>query len=287
MQEATGGVVSEDVKAFLANLDDPKLQSAIKEAVQNKGLFRSYEFNQNVTFSLNQDDKTLSAGNNQIKREISVDAALQGDVPSRRVGDRFEHRFARDSDRVRDRISERFSGEGSTLPAGPNAGINSILSAADDGVGDVLRSALSAEGEDGNYAKVELTPENLKLNEGINLPVAMLLNHASKLKQNTDSNSKTNNRETHELTTDLKDLTKILSDYQKGRKPDSSDAATLAKFGMDLKDGKIINKGTGQALTPDQVVKLRDATKATETSFTGFRVLDENKIALHAKNLGI
>lgn len=280
VQEATGGTVSEDVKAFIANLDDPQLQSAIKEAVQKKGLFRSYEFNQNVSFSLNQDDNTLAVGNNQITREVSVDDALQGRTPERRLGDRHEHRFARDSDRVRDRIAERMSAEASTLPEGPNVGINSILSAADDGVADVLQSALSAEGEDGNYTKVELTPENLKLNEGINLPVALLLSHASKLKQVTDSNSKNNNREIHDLTVDLKDLTKILNHYQKGNKPDASDLETLSKFGLAVKDGQIINKGTSQTLTPDQVIKLRDASKATETSFTGFRVLDENKIAL-------
>lgn len=258
------GQISEDEQLLLANLDNGSVQAALRDAVEPRSLgIRRFDFDQEVSFSLNTEDLTLKVGDTQVN--------LADDIAHIETRRELRFDFGRRSDNVRQEVVAGLDGsEGSSFS---NVGINNVTRATQNasGAGELIRTALEA----GKGQSVDLSSiENLNVDQGLNLTYSLIIAKASQVTQSENYGKRAKALE------ELNDVKGIIKDIERGKAPNAKEIQQLQQLGLDFKEGQLINTVTKQALTPAEMADLRLTLHSVDKAFRGLRLFDENKLTL-------
>lgn len=290
------GTISAEELSLIAQLDRPATQSALAAAVEGKGsAFKHYEFDQQVAFRLDsQDDSLLVEG-----EEIKVSAALAGPVSSdsadnhgdaaqdavtdaelRDAGShddtpgrpRLKLVLGRRADQVRENLSARAAGRDDKSTFLANVGINNLTRSTGKNAGSVaelIQQALAAD----KHERVDLSSlASLDPQQGLNMTYSLLVAKTSKLANSAHKNERI------ELRKEIKGFDQVLRDLGKGKTPDQEGIRQLNAFGLDVEDGKLINRASAATVTAEELADLRATTRSILQAFDSINILDENKL---------
>ncbi|MEZ0370680.1 MAG: hypothetical protein ACAI44_16435 [Candidatus Sericytochromatia bacterium] len=250
--EAAGGKLSDAEKALIANLDDQQVQGALKQAAEGKGgVFKKYAFEQVVEFHLDENKQLLEVDH----RQVNIDEAVKAADPEKK----FRLRIGRDADTVREGLSE---GRGLQM------GIRQIRQGTSQDAAAVNQLVELAEGD--RSVKVQVASvDQFKVGEGLNLTYSLLMAKAGQAARDPKSPSKQQ----------IQDFNALLKQIQKGKAPSFEQIQLLREFGLDCKNGQLINPVSKEPLSASQLEGLAQTAHAANRAFHGLGIFDENKIA--------